>query len=134
MSELADETDSKSVVRKDVWVRAPPAVLNTDSKSLNEEKLRDFFGFLNNIDTILYKRCKKNREHFACGFFCIEGSFFLHDRLLTKIDSFRETLCFQAISAVYALESNFFRNSFLQKMNRIVFWIAYLLIQFAFAF
>ena len=30
MSELADETDSKSVIRTDVWVRAPPPAYNGD--------------------------------------------------------------------------------------------------------
>ena len=35
VSELADETDSKSVVLMDVWVRVPPSAL--------EEELSDYF-------------------------------------------------------------------------------------------
>lgn len=40
VSELADETDSKSVVLMDVWVRVPPSAL------LSHEKSLFFSGFL----------------------------------------------------------------------------------------
>ena len=35
MSELADETDSKSVIRKGVWVRVPPPAVREIVKNLD---------------------------------------------------------------------------------------------------
>ena len=44
MSELADETDSKSVIRTDVWVRAPPpAVSKTPENVEFINKIGDLF-------------------------------------------------------------------------------------------
>ena len=44
MSELADETDSKSVIRKGVWVRVPPPA--PEINSLQTLDTTAFVGFL----------------------------------------------------------------------------------------
>ena len=44
VSELADETDSKSVIRKGVWVRVPPPAPDNDNP--NPVPIGDGFGFL----------------------------------------------------------------------------------------
>lgn len=43
VSELADETDSKSVIRKGVWVRVPPSAPNSGNPNLLV--VGDWFGF-----------------------------------------------------------------------------------------
>lgn len=48
MSELADETDSKSVVLMDVWVRVPPSAL-----LLHEESLFKRFFVLLEMDVLV---------------------------------------------------------------------------------
>ena len=45
MAELADALDSKSSVRKDVWVRVPPLVLARES-SLSRQALRNSRSFV----------------------------------------------------------------------------------------
>ena len=50
VSELADETDSKSVIRKGVWVRVPPPAPNKNKTNPRENLefvlffTRDYFG------------------------------------------------------------------------------------------
>ena len=47
MSELADETDSKSVIRTDVWVRAPPPAENKIPENVEFiNKIGDLFLFI----------------------------------------------------------------------------------------
>ena len=50
VSELADETDSKSVIRKGVWVRVPPPAPHMNNTNQEDDSrfvlffARDFFG------------------------------------------------------------------------------------------
>ena len=44
VSELADETDSKSVVSNGVWVRVPPPAPNENNPNLTP--IGDRFGFI----------------------------------------------------------------------------------------